>query len=66
VIVDIARAVLIAGLAVAIMLHAAGLALIYGTAFVTGVGSALRGTAAVTCVPRLVEPDGRAACPPAR
>jgi len=57
VVVDVARAVVIAGLAVAIIMHEAGLALIYGTAFVTGAGSALRGTAAVTCVPRLVQPD---------
>jgi MFS family permease len=54
--VDIARAVVIAALAVAIMAHDAGLALIYLTAFVTGVGSALRGTAEVTCVPQLVKP----------
>ena len=56
-IVNVAQAVVIAGLAAAIVAHQAGLALIYGTAFVTGVGSALRGTAAVTCVPMLVEPD---------
>jgi hypothetical protein len=31
--------------------------LIYLTAFVTGAGSALRDTAAVTCVPRLIQPD---------
>ena len=54
---DIARAVLIAALAVAVLAHGAGLALIYLTAFGTGVGSALRSTAAVTCVPRMVEPD---------
>jgi MFS family permease len=56
VLVDVARAVVIAGLAVAILTHSAGLALIYLTAFTTGVGSALRDTAAVTCVPRLVDP----------
>jgi hypothetical protein len=56
-IVNIVQAAVIAGLAVAIAVHAAGLALIYGTAFVTGAGSVLRGTAAVTCVPILVEPD---------
>src|SRR5215472_1803328 len=54
--VDITRAAIIAALAGAILLHAEGLALIYLTAFTTGVGSALRDTAAVTCVPRLVDP----------
>lgn len=54
--VDAARAVIIAGLAVSIPLHLAGLAVIYLAAFATGVGSALRGTAAVACVPRLVDP----------
>jgi len=54
--VDIAQAVVIAGLAGAILAHAAGLVLIYLTALVTGVAAALRGTAAVTCVPRLVDP----------
>ncbi len=53
--VDTARAVIIAALAAAILVHAAGLALIYVTGFTTGVGSALRNTAAATCVPRLVE-----------
>jgi predicted MFS family arabinose efflux permease len=52
--VDTTRAVIIAALAVAILIHADGLALIYLTAFTTGVGSALRKTAALTCVPRLV------------
>jgi hypothetical protein len=56
-IVDAARAVIIAGLVVAIFVHSAGLLLIYLTAFVTGTGSALRDTAAVTCVPRLVGSD---------
>jgi hypothetical protein len=56
--VDITRAVIIAALAGAILGHADGLALIYLTAFTTGVGSALRNTAAVTCVPRLVGSDG--------
>jgi MFS family permease len=55
-IVDIARAVIIAALVAAIFVRSAGLLLIYLTAFVTGVGSALRDTAAVTCVPRLVKP----------
>jgi MFS family permease len=55
--VDVARAVVIAALAAAILAHGAGLWLIYLTAFVTGAGSALRDTAAVTCVPRLVQPD---------
>jgi MFS family permease len=52
---DIARAALIAVLAAAVLAGHAGLALIYPTAFGTGVGSALRTTAAVTCVPRMVE-----------
>lgn len=55
VIVDAARVVVVAGLATAVLVHAAGLPLIYLTAFVTGIGSALRATAAVSCVPRLVE-----------
>ena len=55
-IVDLARAAVIAGLAVAILAHGADLLLIYLTAFVTGIGSALRVTAAVTCVPQLVKP----------
>ena len=58
VIVDLARAAIIAGLAAAILTHSAGLVLIYLTAFATGIGSALRDTAAVTCVPRLVDPAG--------
>jgi MFS family permease len=53
---DIARAVLVAALAAAVLGHHDPLALIYVAGFLTGVGSALRGTAAVTCVPRLVEP----------
>jgi MFS family permease len=56
--VDVARAAIIAGLAAAILMHSAGLVLIYLTAFITGVGSALRDTAAVACVPRLVDPAG--------
>ena len=55
--VDLIRAAVIVALAAAILAHGAGLWLIYLTAFVTGAGSALRDTAAVTCVPRLVEPD---------
>jgi hypothetical protein len=55
-VVDITRAVIIAALAAAVLAHGAGLVLIYLTAFTTGAGSALRDTAAVTCVPRLVEP----------
>lgn len=54
--VDITRAAVIAGLAMSILAHSASLALIYATAFATGIGSALRDTAAVSCVPRLVEP----------
>ena len=55
--VDMTRAAVIVALAAAILAHSAGLWLIYLTAFVTGAGSALRDTAAVTCVPRLVQPD---------
>ncbi len=55
VIVDVTRAVVIAGLAAAVLAHSTGLALIYLAAFITGVGSALRDTAAVTCLPRLVD-----------
>lgn len=58
VMVDLARAAIIAGLAVAILTRSAGLVLIYLTAFTTGIGSALRDTAAVTCVPRLADPAG--------
>jgi MFS family permease len=53
---DITQAVIIAALAAAVLAHGAGLVLIYLTAFTTGAGSALRDTAAVTCVPRLVQP----------
>lgn len=42
---DTTRAAVISGLAGAILMHADGLALIYLTAFITGAGSALRGTA---------------------
>ena len=54
--VDIARVALVAGLSAAVLTHSAGLVLIYGTAFLTGTGAALRSAAAVTCVPRLVDP----------
>ena len=56
VIVDLTRAAIIVGLAAAVLAHSAGLALIYLAAFTTGMGSALRDTAAVTCVPRLAGP----------
>ena len=56
VMVDIARTAVIMALAAAIVMHGAGLWLVYLTAFVTGIGSALRDTAAVTCVPRLAGP----------
>lgn len=56
VIVDLSRAAIIAGLATAILTRSAGLVLIYLTAFTTGVGSALRDTAAGACVPRLADP----------
>ena len=55
---DTARAAIIAGLAAAVLVHEAGLVLIYVAAFGVGTGAALRGTAAVACVPRLVEPAG--------
>ena len=54
--VDITRAAVIAALATSILAHGASLPLIYVTAFATGIGSALRDTAAVSCVPRLVDP----------
>ena len=56
VIVDVARSAIIAGLAAAILARSAGMVLIYLTAFTTGVGSALRDTAAGACVPRLAGP----------
>ncbi|MGD0245766.1 MAG: MFS transporter [Streptosporangiaceae bacterium] len=56
VVVDIARAALVVALVAAVLAHSAGLVLIYLTAFLSGAGSALRSTAEVTCVPRLVEP----------
>jgi MFS family permease len=56
--VDAARAVIIAALVASILVRADGLALIYLTAFTTGAGSALRKTAAVACVPRLVGAEG--------
>src|SRR5580693_1822835 len=56
--VDIARTAIIAGLAAAVLIHEAGLVLIYVAAFLVGTGAALRGTAAVACVPRLVDPAG--------
>ena len=43
--------------AAAVLIHEAGLVLIYVAAFGVGTGAALRGTAAVACVPRLVEPS---------
>ena len=55
VIVDTVQALVIAALAVVILAHSAGLLLVYLTAFVTGLGAALRGTAAPASVPRLVE-----------
>jgi MFS family permease len=54
--VDTGRAAIIAGLAAAVLIREAGLVLIYVAAFLVGTGAALRGTAAVACVPRLVEP----------
>jgi MFS family permease len=57
VIVDSTRAVIVAGLAVAVLTHAANLPLLYVAAFATGLGSALRRTAEASCLPELVEPD---------
>lgn len=51
---DTARAAVIAALGGVILMHADALALVYLAAFITGAGSALRVTAGVTCVPRLV------------
>lgn len=56
VMVDVARAAVIAGLAVAVLTGSAGLVLLYLTAFTTGAGSALRETAAIASVPRLAGP----------
>jgi MFS family permease len=53
---DIGRAVLIGALAATVLVHHDPLALIYLAGFLAGAGSALRSTAAVACVPRLVEP----------
>jgi MFS family permease len=55
--VDMVRAVLIAVLAIGVAAHVMSLPLIYLTAFVTGVGSMLRDTAATTAVPRLINDD---------
>jgi MFS family permease len=55
VMVDVAQAAVIAGLAAAVLTDSAGLVAIYLTAFITGAGSALRETAAVACVPRLAD-----------
>jgi MFS family permease len=55
---DAARGVMVAVLAAAALVHAAGLPLIYLTAAVSGIGSAVRGTASVACVPRLVDSEG--------
>lgn len=52
---DAARAALVAALAAAVLVHQAGLVLIYLTAFLAGTCTALRSAAAVTCVPRLVD-----------
>lgn len=54
---DVARAVMVATLAGAVLVDAVGLALIYVTAFISGVGSAVRSTASVACVPRLVDSE---------
>lgn len=56
--VDVVRVVVIAGLAAAVLLGAASLPVIYLAAFVTGMGSMVRDTAASTAVPRLVDRAG--------
>jgi MFS family permease len=55
--VDAFRTILIAALAVAAAFHAVDLPLIYLTAFVTGIGSMVRDTAATTALPRLIDRD---------
>ena len=52
--VDVARAMVIAALAAAVIAGAGSLALIYVAAFVTGLGSLVRDTAAATALPRLI------------
>lgn len=56
--VDLVRAVVIAALAITVILGAVNLALIYLTAFVTGLGGMVRDTATATAVPRLVGTSG--------
>src|SRR5262249_11508548 len=56
-VVNAVQALVITALAAAILAGAAGLALIYAAAFVTGLGSALRGSAASAAVPQLVPPE---------
>lgn len=55
--VDVARALLIAGLAIGVIMGAAGLPLIYATAFLTGAGAVARDMAAATATPRLADPQ---------
>lgn len=52
--VDVARVAVIAGLAAATMAGMTSLALIYVTAFTTGIGALVRDTASSTALPRLV------------
>jgi MFS family permease len=54
-IVDLVRAAIITALALAIAVNAVSMAIIYVAAFATGVGSALRDSAAMTYVPRIAE-----------
>lgn len=56
VVMSLVQALVIAALVVAILARSAGLPLICLTALVSGLCSALRGTAASASVPRLVEP----------
>jgi MFS family permease len=52
---SIVQAVTVAALAAAVLAHSAGLLLIYLAAFVTGITSGLRGTAASVSVPQLIK-----------
>ncbi|TWH21738.1 MFS transporter [Prauserella rugosa] len=52
--VDVVRALVVAGLALSVLTDTVSLPLIFGAAFVTGLGAMIRDTAAATAVPRLV------------
>lgn len=53
--VDVVRCLVIGALAVAVLVGVASLPLVYAAAFLTGIGSMARDTAASTAVPRLVD-----------